>query len=30
MLTLIETALFTHLADEYLGDDGLLELQIHG
>jgi len=29
MLTFIETKLFTRLADEYLGDDGLLALQVH-
>ena len=29
MLTFIETKLFTRLADEYLGDEGLLALQIH-
>jgi len=29
MLTFIETKLFTRLADEYLGEDGLLALQVH-
>ena len=29
MITFIETKLFTRLADEYLGDDGLLALQVH-
>jgi hypothetical protein len=29
MLTFIETQLFTRLADEYLGEEGLLALQIH-
>lgn len=29
MLTFIETKLFTRLAEEYLGDDGLLELQVY-
>lgn len=29
MLTFVETRLFTRLADEYLGEDGLLELQLH-
>jgi hypothetical protein len=29
MVTFIETKLFTRLADEYLGDDGLLALQVH-
>ena len=29
MFTFIETRLFTRLADEYLGDDGLLALQMH-
>jgi hypothetical protein len=29
MLTFIETKLFTRLADEYLGENGLLALQIH-
>ena len=29
MLTFIETKLFARLADELLGDDGLLELQLH-
>jgi len=29
MLTFVETKLFTRLADEYLGDDGLLALQVH-
>jgi hypothetical protein len=29
VLTFIETTLFTRLADEYLGDDGLLALQVH-
>jgi hypothetical protein len=29
MVTFIETKLFTHLADEFLGDDGLLALQVH-
>ena len=29
MLTFIETKLFTRLADEYLGDDGLLALQVY-
>ena len=29
MLTFIETKLFTLLADEYLGEDGLLALQVH-
>jgi len=29
VFTFIETRLFTRLADEYLGDDGLLALQMH-
>jgi hypothetical protein len=29
MLTFVETKLFTRLADEYLGEDGLLALQVH-
>ena len=29
MLTFIETKLFTRLADEYLGEAGLLALQVH-
>jgi len=29
VLTFIETKLFTRLADEYLGHDGLLALQVH-
>jgi hypothetical protein len=29
MLTFVETKLFTRLADEYLGDAGLLALQVH-
>ena len=29
MLTFIETKLFTRLEDEYLGDNGLLALQVH-
>lgn len=29
MLTFIETRLFSKLADELLGDDGLLALQVH-
>jgi hypothetical protein len=29
MFTFIETKLFTRLADEYLGNEGLLALQIH-
>jgi hypothetical protein len=29
MLTFIETKLFTRLANEHLGDDGLLALQVH-
>jgi hypothetical protein len=29
MVTFIETKLFTRLADEFLGDDGLLALQVH-
>ena len=29
MVTFIQTKLFTRLADEYLGDDGLLALQVH-
>ena len=29
MLTFIETKLFTRLVDEYLGEDGLLALQVH-
>ena len=29
MLTFIETKLFTRFADKYLGDEGLLALQIH-
>jgi hypothetical protein len=29
VLTFIETKLFTRLAEEYLGDDGLLELQVY-
>lgn len=29
MLTFIETKLFARLADELLGDDGLLALQVH-
>jgi hypothetical protein len=29
MLTFVETKLFTRLADEYLGESGLLALQVH-
>ena len=29
MLTFVETKLFSRLADEYLGEDGLLALQVH-
>ena len=29
MLTFIETKLFTRLANEYLGEDGLLALQVY-
>lgn len=29
MLTFIETRLFSRLADEYLGEEGLLALQVH-
>lgn len=29
MLTFIETRLFARLADEHLGEDGLLALQVH-
>jgi len=29
MLIFVETKLFTRLADQYLGDEGLLALQIH-
>jgi hypothetical protein len=29
MLTFIETRLFTRLASEHLGEDGLLALQVH-
>ena len=29
MLTFIETKLFSRLADEHLGEDGLLALQVH-
>jgi hypothetical protein len=29
MFTFVETRLFSRLADEYLGDDGLLALQVH-
>jgi hypothetical protein len=29
VLTFIETRLFTRLADEYLGEEGLLALQVH-
>jgi hypothetical protein len=29
VLTFVETKLFTRLADEYLGESGLLALQVH-
>jgi hypothetical protein len=29
MLTFVETNLFSRLADEYLGEEGLLALQVH-
>ena len=29
MLTFVETKLFTRLADDYLGEHGLLALQVH-
>ncbi len=29
MLTFVETKLFSRLADEYLGEEGLLALQVH-
>jgi hypothetical protein len=29
MFTFVETRFFSRLADEYLGDDGLLALQVH-
>jgi hypothetical protein len=29
MLTFVESKLFTRLADEYLGEEGLLALQVH-